>query len=337
MNELNAMGLANTAGAGRKPLRACHVLVTPTSFGRGEPALKATLEEAVSKVSYNHTGKPLHSTQLRPLLADVDGLIAGLDEIDAAALQAAPQLQVIARYGVGVDNVDLHAARSRGIVVTNTPAANAASVAELTIALLLLLARPLLAAAEETRKGAWPRMAGLSLVGKTVGLVGMGAIGRQTAQRLAGFGCKLLAYDIAPDRSFLEAHGIMEAPLSTLLAEADFVSLHVPLLPETRGLVDHAFLRAMKRGAMLVNTARGEIVDEEALYAALVEGHLRGAALDAFRMEPPGADNPLLALPNVIATPHMGAHTDGAASAMGWMALQNCLAVLRGEPAQNAV
>ncbi len=337
MSEGRAPNEALKVHNGRKALSACHVLVTPTSFGRGDAALIADLEQAVRLVSYNRTGKPLRSAQLAPLLANVDGLIAGLDEIDAAALAAAPQLQVIARYGVGVDNVDLHAARSRGIVVTNTPAANAASVAELAVALLLLLARPVLAAAAETRQGAWPRLPGLSLAGKTVGLVGLGAIGKQVARRLAAFDCRLLAYDVAPDEAFLQAHGVKYAPLDALLAQADFVSLHAPLLPETRGLVNAAFLRAMKPGAMLVNTARGEIVDEQALYAALLDGHLRGAALDAFQLEPPAPDNPLLALPNVIATPHMGAHTDGAAGAMGRMALHNCLAVLRGEQAPNEV
>ena len=326
--------------AGGKPLSECHVLVTPTSFGRDDKRLVAALEEAVGRVTYNKTGKPLSSAELRPMLDDVDGMIAGLDEIDAAALAAAPRLQVVARYGVGVDSVDLRAARERGVVVTNTPGANAASVAELTVALLLLLARPVLQAAAETRAGGWPRMPGLSLSGKTIGLVGLGAIGREVAQRLAGFDCRVLGYDVAPEAAQdarLAGWAVHFVGLPQLLAKADFVSLHVPLLAATRGMVDAAFLKQMKHGAALVNTARGEIVDEAALYDALQAGQLRGAALDAFCAEPPGADNPLLALPNVIATPHMGAHTDGATSAMGWMALRDCLAVLRGERAECVV
>ena len=282
-------------------------------------------------MTYNETGRPLSSSQLAALLPGVDGYIAGLDSIDAAALAAADGLRVVARYGVGVDNVDLAAAAARGIVVTNTPGANARSVAELTVALLLLLARPVLRAAAETRAGGWPRLPGLSLAGKTVGLVGFGAIGRQTARLLAGFDCRLLAYDPLLNEATAAALGVRAAGLDELLATSDFVSLHAPVTPATRGMVDAAFLARMKPGAALVNTARGELVDEAALLDALANGRLRGAALDAFAAEPPGGDNPLLALPNVIATPHMGAHTDGATTVMGRMALADCLAVLRGE------
>ena len=320
-----------------KPLSDCHVLVTPTSFGRDDERLAQTLEQRVGRVTYNTTGEPLSSAQLSRLLPDVDGVIAGLDAFDAAALAVAPALRVVARYGVGVDNVDLQAARERGVVVTNTPGANAAAVAELTIALLLLLARPLLAAAAQTRLGNWPRMPGLSLSGKSVGLVGLGAIGKEVARRLAAFECRILGYDVAPGDQFLSSGVVERVTLERLLAEADFVSLHVPLLPTTRGMVGAAFLRQMKRGAALINTARGQIVDEEALYEALQAGHLRGAALDTFTQEPPAADNPLLQHPNVIATPHMGAHTDGATNAMGWMALNSCLAVLCGEAPQHRV
>jgi D-3-phosphoglycerate dehydrogenase len=314
-----------------KPLENCHILVTATSYGQHDAGLKSELEAAVGRVTYNETGRPLSSSQLAALLPGVDGYIAGLDSIDAAALAAADGLRVVARYGVGVDNVDLAAAAARGIVVTNTPGANARSVAELTVALLLLLARPVLRAAAETRAGGWPRLSGLSLAGKTVGLVGFGAIGRQTARLLAGFDCRLLAYDPLLNEATAAALGVRAAGLDELLATSDFVSLHAPVTPATRGMVDAAFLARMKPGAALVNTARGELVDEAALLDALANGRLRGAALDAFAAEPPGGDNPLLALPNVIATPHMGAHTDGATTVMGRMALADCLAVLRGE------
>ena len=314
-----------------KTLENCHILVTATSYGQHDAGLKSELEAAVGRVTYNETGRPLSSSQLAALLPGVDGYIAGLDSIDAAALAAADGLRVVARYGVGVDNVDLAAAVARGIVVTNTPGANARSVAELTVALLLLLARPVLRAAAETRAGGWPRLPGLSLAGKTVGLVGFGAIGRQTARLLAGFDCRLLAYDPLLNEATAAALGVRAAGLDELLATSDFVSLHAPVTPATRGMVDAAFLARMKPGAALVNTARGELVDEAALLDALANGRLRGAALDAFAAEPPGGDNPLLALPNVIATPHMGAHTDGATTVMGRMALADCLAVLRGE------
>ncbi|MCO5207087.1 MAG: phosphoglycerate dehydrogenase [Anaerolineae bacterium] len=321
-----------------KPLDQCHVLVTPTSFGRFDSAQKTQLEAAVGRVTYNTTGKPYSSAQLQKLLVDVDGYIAGLDEIDAAALQAAPQLKVVARYGVGIDNVDLAAAEKLGIVVTNTPGANAASVAELTIALLLNLIRPIHTAAEQTRHGGWPRLKGMSLVGKTVGLIGLGAIGREVARRLVGFDCTVLAHDVVADGVFAQAHGVALVDSAELLTRSDIVSLHVPVLPSTEQMVNADFLSQMKSGAFLINTSRGELIDEPALVSALVDGHLSGAALDAFQHEPPGSDNPLLALPQVIPTPHMGAHSDGATTAMGHMSLAECLAVLSGsEPRYRVV
>jgi len=192
-------------------------------------------------------------------------------------------------------------------------------------------------AAAATRAGEWPRTSGLSLAGKTVGLVGLGAIGREVARRLAGFNCRVLAYDVVPDTAFAREHGVTIVTLEQLLAQSDFVSLHAPLLPSTRNMVDAAFLAAMKPGACLINTARGELVDEAALLDALQSGHLAGATLDAFAQEPPGSDNPLLALPQVIATPHMGAHTDGSTTAMGALALADCLAVLEGRPPRYRV
>lgn len=321
-----------------KPLKEYHVLVTPTSYGRFDLTLKTQLETAVARVTYNETGKPLTSAQLQDLLPDVDGYIAGLDEIDAVALAAASNLQIVARYGVGTNNVDLDAAKARGIIVTNTPGANAASVAELTIVLMLSLLRPVGTAVAETRQGGWPRLKGQSLVGKTVGLIGLGAIGKEVARRLIGFDCTVLAFDVAADADFAQRHGVALVAQANLLAQADIVSLHVPVLPATTNMVNADFLQQMKAGAYLINTSRGELVDEAALLAALTSGHLAGAALDAFQQEPPGADNPLLALPQVLPTPHMGAHTDGATNAMGSMALADCLAVLRGDaPAYRIV
>jgi D-3-phosphoglycerate dehydrogenase len=260
----------------------------------------------------------------------VDGYIAGLDEINAEALQGADRLKVISRYGVGVDNVDLQAAQTLGIPVTNTPGANAVSVAELALGLILCLARNIPAAAAATRLGEWPRQSGISLEGKTVAILGLGAIGKALVRRLSSFDCRILACEPNPDWEFCERYQVEILALVPAVAQADFLSLHLPLLPETRGLVNSDFLSQVKHGAYLINTARGEIVDEAALLAALQSGHLRGAALDAFSQEPPDPANPLLTLPQVIVTPHMGAHADGATTAMGRMALDDCLAVLRG-------
>ena len=313
-----------------KALAFCRVLVTPTSFGK-DPSMKETLESAVGEVVYNPTGRPLKSAELRNLLAGCDGYIAGLDEIDRDALSGADCLKVIARYGVGVDNVDLSAAAEKGIIVTNAPGANSVSVAELTIALILSLARSLVEASVATRAGGWPRMNGISLEGKCVGLLGFGAIGRQVARRLAGFDCRIVVTDPFTTAEAAQQAGTAWASLEEMLPQADFVSLHVPLTAETREIVDEQFLLRMKRGAFLINTSRGELIQERALVEALKNGSLRGAALDVFSKEPPGPDHPLLALPQVMVTPHCAAHTDGSIHNMGQMAVSECLAVLRGE------
>jgi D-3-phosphoglycerate dehydrogenase len=244
---------------------------------------------------------------------------------------------VIARYGVGVDNVDLAAARTKGIYITNTPGANSVSVAELVIGLILALARKIPDSATSTRAGGWPRMVGLSIEGKTIGLLGLGSIGKQVARRLSGYDCCILAYDPVADREFAFHHNVTLVSQEEVVARSDFLSLHIPLLPETRGLVDTAFLLGMKKGAFLINTSRGELIDELALAEAILSNQLAGAALDVFTKEPPEPANPLLGLAQVLVTPHCAAHTDGAMNAMGWMALKDCLAILRGDTPQYLV
>jgi D-3-phosphoglycerate dehydrogenase len=312
-------------------LKKAHLLVTPTSYGKNEPRLKTELEQLAGSVTYNPTGKPLTSAEVAALLPGIDGYIAGLDMIDRTALEKADRLKVIARYGVGVDQVDLEAAKGKGIIVTNTPGANSVSVAELALGLMLALARQIPEAVQCVQQGKFPRFSGVSLEGKTVGILGLGAIGKQFARRLSGFDCQILAYDPVADEIFMKVNGIVLASMDTVIAKSDFLSLHLPLLPETRGLVNDEFLSKMKKGSFLINTSRGEVINEEALLRALEGGHLRGAGLDAFSIEPPDPSNPLLHLPQVISTPHLGAQTDGATSNMGWFAMKDCLAVLRGE------
>jgi D-3-phosphoglycerate dehydrogenase len=312
-------------------LKECRLLVTPTSYGKNDARLKTELEALVGEVIYNPTGKPLTSAEVAALLPGINGYIAGLDVIDADALKTADKLKVIARYGVGFDNVDLESAKNKNIVVTNTPGANSVSVAELALGLILALARQIPEAVDAVHQGKWPRYSGVSLEGKTIGILGLGAIGKQLARRMGGFDCKILAFDPYADKQFALDNQITLAEMDQVIAVSDFVSLHLPLLPETRGIVDEAFLNKMKKGAYLVNTSRGEAINEDALLKSLQSGHLKGAALDAFIVEPPDPNHPLLALPNVIATPHLGAQTDGATSNMGWLAMKDCLAVLKDE------
>jgi len=312
-------------------LKDMRVLVTARSFGHHDPSLRAELEAAVGEVRYNPTGNTLSAAEVLPLVADCDGYIAGVDEIPAAVLQASTRLKVISRYGVGVDRIDLEEARRLGIAVTNTPGANSSSVADLTVGLLLSLARQIPQAVQAVRAGSWPRINGISLEGKTVGLLGFGSIGQLVARRLQGFDADVLVCDPRLTDGETAPPGIEACSREELLSRADFVSLHLPANEETRGLVDSTFLAQMKPGAYLINTARGELIDEKALLAALDSGQLSGAGVDVFTTEPPDPANPLLHHPAVLATPHMAAHADGATDAMGRAALDDCLAVLRGE------
>jgi D-3-phosphoglycerate dehydrogenase len=314
-------------------LKQCRLLVTPTSYGKNDARLKTELESQVGEVIYNPTGKPLTSAEVGQLLPGIDGYIAGLDGIDANALKSADKLKVIARYGVGVDNVDLAEAQKKGIVVTNTPGANSVSVAELALGLILALARQIPEAVEAVHQGKWPRYSGTSLEGKTIGILGLGAIGKQLARRLSGFDCKIMAFDPFADALFAKENHIELAPLDDVRAQSDFLSLHLPLLPETRGIVNGNFLSKMKKGSFLINTSRGEVVDEDALLHAIQSGHIKGVGLDAFITEPPDPMNQLLTMPQVIATPHLGAQTDGSTNNMGWFAMRDCLAVLKNEKA----
>ena len=320
-----------------RALSDSRVLVTPTTFGKEDPSLRSTLEKTVGEVVYNPVARPLRSPELLVLAKDADGYIAGLDQIDSSVIEAAGRLQVIARYGVGIDQVDVQAATRRGIVVTNTPGANSVAVAELAIALMLALGRRICRADQASRSGEWPRYSGVGLRGKTIGLVGFGAIGREVASRLKAFGCRIVVADPCVGPDCMDTYAVQLVPLEELLATSDFISLHASLNASTSRLVDHGFLKKMKKGAFLVNTARGELIDEDALCDALEKGHLAGAALDCFREEPPAPDHPLLRFPQVIVTPHTGSHTDEATNTMGWMSLRDCLAVLSGERPTHVV
>lgn len=315
----------------------CKILVTPRSFARSDPELRRYLEAEVREVVYNSAGRPLTAEELLELMPGCHGCIAGLDEINRCVIETADSLKVIARYGVGVENVDLGAADEKGIAVTNTPGANSPSVAELTVGLMLSLARRIPTASHATKADEWPRVDGITIGGKKIGLVGFGAIGRCVARLLSGFDCTILAYDPQFDNDVAESLNVHYRSHNRLLREADFVSLHLPATPQTRSMVNEEFLGKMKVNSYLINTSRGELVEEDALLEALQDGLLSGAALDVFSQQPPGKENRLLAHPRVIATPHIGAHTDGAINAMGWTALRDCLAVLGGEEPANRV
>jgi D-3-phosphoglycerate dehydrogenase len=306
------------------------ILVTARSFRKAEGPHKQILRDAGYELVESPNDQPLKAGELGPWLADVEGAILGLDLVDAEALSAATRLRVISRYGVGVDSVDIPAATRRGVVVTITPGANAISVAELTIALLFSLARSIPYHDRVAKDGKWSRVSGIELTGATIGLLGLGRIGREVAQRCKALGMRVISYDPLVSAEQMEAVGCAPCSVEEVLAQSDVVSLHLPLTAETRMIIDAAALTKMKKGAYLINTARGGLVDEEALYEALKAKRLAGAACDVFAQEPPDSGG-LVSLDNFIAAPHIGSATEQTTRRMGLMAAQNALAVLRGE------
>ena len=280
------------------------VLVTDGLDPAALERLRAAGHEAVERSG-------LQGDALVQALAGCEGLIVrGATKVTGEVLRATTTLRAVVRAGTGLDNVDLAAAKERGVAVSNTPAANAISVAELVFGLALALERHLVPAASDLRRGHWEKSKypGRELCGRTLGLLGFGRIGREVALRARAFGMDVIACDPVLSRWPAGYEWVPPVTLDELLAQADLLSLHVPLTPETKGAIGVRELALMRKDAILVNCARGGVVDEAALHTALASGALRGAALDVFAQEPPG-EVPLLALSNVIATPHLGAST----------------------------
>ena len=277
------------------------------------------------------------------LVEDAEFFVGGITPIPATLIRAAPRLRLIHKWGIGVDKIDLAAARERSVPVAITAGANAVPVAEFTLLLVLAVLRRLPHREAQLRGGEWQRareetrVQARQLRGKVVGLVGLGAIGREVARRLRAFDAAVRYYDVrrlAPDEE--RAREVRFQDLDPLLAEADVVSLHVPLVPSTRGLLSRERIARLRPGAVVINTARGELVDEAALYDALRSGHLSGAASDVFVDEPPGA-SPLLTLETFIATPHVAGQTVEGLRRMGEVTAENALLVLEGRAPRFAV
>lgn len=313
------------------------ILVTPTSFCKPQNIkAREKLERFADEVVYNEYGRPMESNEVKMMLKGIDGYIAGLDYIDSDALKNASGLKVISRYGAGVDRVDLDAAKAKGIRVTNTPGTNAVAVCELAFSLILSLARAVPRLNNAVKNGEWPRNNGVELKGKTLGIVGFGAIGKNLAVRAKAFGMDVSAYDPYFDDEFADKNGVKKSALDELISGSDFISLHVPLNEHTKHMIDEVQIKRMKRSAFIINTARGGLVDEAAVAEAIRRGEIGGIGLDAYEVEPV-TDSPLFGLDNVVMTPHTGAHTNEAISAMGMMAVDNLIAVLEGKDCDHVV
>jgi D-3-phosphoglycerate dehydrogenase len=306
-----------------------NVLITARSFGKAAPEPLERLKDAGLTISEVREGQGDDEPAFREALHTADALLVGARPVSAAALAGAERLKVIAKHGVGYDNIDLAAATAQGVAVTFTPGANDASVADLAFGLMLAVARRLPEADRSMKAGEWGRFTGRCLEARSLAVVGLGRIGQGVVRRAQGFGMQVSGYDVQWPGEFAHLHGVAYRGWPEILTDADFVSLHLPLTPQTTGLIGAAELALMKRGAILINTARGKIVREAALYDALVSGHLGGAGIDVWESEPP-ANAALVSLPNVVATPHCGAHTVEAAERMGRLAVEGILDVLSG-------
>lgn len=313
-------------------MKTPRILLTTTSFqdtpGDHHAALAATGWEVVTARG------PLSEADTLAALDRIDATICGDDMITRQVLdKTAPRLKVVSKYGIGVDKIDVARCTELGIPVLFTPGVNHTTVAEHAFLLLLALEKHLLFHTDSTRSGGWKRQTGRELLGKTIGIVGLGRIGREVALRARAFGMEAVGHDIYWDDAFAAANGIRRAAtLAELLATADYVSLHTNLTPETRHLINAASIATMKPGAIVINCARGEIVDTDAVAAALAAGRLRGYGTDVLDVEPPPADHPLLRLPNCIVTPHVGSRTLESVQRQAMAAVTNLIRALRGEP-----
>lgn len=326
-----AMAAANRVDCRPLDTMTPRILLTTTSFqdtpGDHHALLAATGWEIVTARG------PLDEADTLALVGDVDGYLCGDDMITAAVIEKAlPRLKVVSKYGIGVDKIDVPALTARGIPLLFTPGVNHTTVAEHALLLLLALERHLLFHTDSTRAGGWQRRTGHELLGKTIGIVGLGRIGKELAVRARAFGMQVVGFARRWDDAFAAQHGLRRAAsIDEVFATADYLSLHTPLTPETRDLVRAETIATMKPGVLIINTARGEIVNTADLAAALASGRVGGYGTDVLDEEPPRPDHPLTRLPNCIVTPHIGSRTTESVQRQAVAAVTNLLRAMRGE------
>jgi D-3-phosphoglycerate dehydrogenase len=296
--------------------------------------LDAKGQDVLAQAGQVDDRRGIPADELLRVIGEYDGLIVrSRTKVTPAVFEAAGRLKVVGRAGIGVDNIDLAAAKAHGVTVVNSPLATTVTVAELAMGLMLALARELPRADASIKAGKWLKkeFEGTELFGKTLGVIGFGRIGVATAARAAAFQMKILAYDPMKSAEAIRADGGQPASLNELLAQADFITLHLPKTADSRNMIDAAAFAKMKYGVYLIDAARGGIVDETALLAALEAGKVAGAALDVYATEPP-EDNPLVNHPRVICTPHIGAQTAEAQARAGYDIATEVVAALSSQP-----
>ncbi len=297
------------------------IVVPSISFSR-DPYLKETLLQAFPHTLFNTKGIRLQDESLREFLKDADGAIIGAEQIDDAILSKCPRLKIVSKYGVGLDNIDQSACEKFGVRVGWTGGTNRLSVAEQTLGFMLSLARNLYQSSLLLKSGQWAKTGGFQLSGKTVGIIGVGCIGKEVVRLLQPFNCTILVNDILDQTDYYKANDLIPCSKERIFSGSDIVTIHTPLTEQTRYLVDKTALSLMKKTAFLINTSRGSVVKQNDLRDALQQGSIAGAALDVFEEEPP-TDRELLSLPNLFCTPHIGGNAAEAVRAMGLSAIEH--------------
>lgn len=304
------------------------VLITSRSFGKNSNLAAKYLEDNDCELHYAPKGQ-LKSQELASIVKGYDALIIGIDEVSREVIEASDNLKVICMHGTGIDHIDVQAASEYGIYVANAPGANRNAVAELTIGLMIAAARNLYLVDNSVRKQTWVREIGFELSGKTIGIVGLGHIGKRVIELLSGFNANILVFSKRIDEEYALKTGVKFVEFDELVKNSDVISLHVPLNKETVGMIQEEQLNMMKRNAILINTSRGGLIDEKALYKALKEKRIAAAALDVFVNEPLESTSLLRELDNIILTPHVGASTFDTADHVDLINAQSTVSVLK--------
>lgn len=311
------------------------VLVTATNYSKYCQAGKKILENAGCEIIENPHGRPYTFDELKEIVEDIDGVVVGVDDWNEDVFKLAPKLKGMARFGVGVDNIDLNAAKEHGIIVCNSPGINSSAVAEQAVALLLSLIRNIPEMNSAVRKGEWPRPMFHEFKSRTIGFLGFGAIARNVAQRLAGFGPEMIAYDKYPNQEAADKLGVRLVSQEEVLKESDIISIHLPATDETKHLINKETIQQMKDGVYIVNTARGSIVNEADMAEALESGKAAGFGTDVFEHEPIDLSGPLFKYDNYIATPHVSAETFENCETTSVVTARALLAVFEGREPEN--
>jgi len=311
------------------------ILVSATNYSRYCTKAKRLLVDNGCEVIENPHGRPFTFDELKPIVGEIDGVVAGVDNWNENVFRIAPRLKIIARFGVGVDNIDIARAAEHGIAVTNCPGINANAVAEQAVGLLLSIVRQIPRLNASTSKGKWERLMFPELRGKRLAMLGFGAVACKFAQKMAGFDMEMVACDKYPNYEKAKELNVKMVTFEEAISTADFISIHLPALPELYHIINSQTISMMKDGVYIVNTARGVLADENAVYDALKSGKIAGYASDVFEVEPARQDNKLFELDNYVCTPHTAAETYENYEQCGLVTAKAILDVFAGKTPEN--